>query len=205
MSAAHEDNILKHFATYTKRIAAGKGDTIRFEPSVLELYRTEQIRQKTAAPINIYSAQHTILFLRGCADQKLCKRRCISNFLNQQHRNYGDLYHVAELCNLFPAYQCKIRTFTKLKEYLKAQHLHLAAWCTLKALHTYDDLSLKRWVKQTIREVGPYYPSWQRYVLARLNVVIMSMSTWNLNLVNIQRTCRNHSWDPKAFFPVAFG
>ena len=122
----------------------------------LELYRTEQIRQKTAGPINIYSAQHTILFLRGCADQNLCKRRCISNFLNQQHRNYDYLYHVAELCNLFPAYQCNIRTFTNLKDYLKAQHLQLAARYTLKALHTYDDLSLERWAKHTIREVGPY-------------------------------------------------
>ena len=33
----------------------------------------------------------------------------------------------------------------------------------------------------------------------------MPMSTWNVNLVSNQRTCRNHSWDPKALFPVAFG
>ena len=35
--------------------------------------------------------------------------------------------------------------------------------------------------KDTIKEAGTHYPNWCQFVLTHLNVLVLPMSTWNLN------------------------
>ena len=57
-----------------------------------------------------------------------------------------------------------------------------------KALATFDGRAIKAWAKNIIVREDTLRPNWVRYTLAKLNVVAIPLSTWNLKLVDIQRT-----------------
>ena len=65
----------------------------------------------------------------------------------------------------------------------------------MKVTSTYHAPSIKAWAKRVVVQAGGLRPNWTKYTLARIQVVSMPMNTWNLKLVNIQRTMRNHRWD----------
>ena len=63
--------------------------------------------------------------------------------------------------------------------------MNLSSRYTLKVLSLYDDKAMKRWANNTIVSQGHQRPNWVKYTLAKLSVIRMPMSTWNLNFVNI--------------------
>ena len=195
LSEAHEKNIMAQFQTYTRRAADARNIRDDLSLTFKELYRQEQVRVGTSGPINIYATPSAILFIRGCADLRTCRNLCFNRLLHTVGKSIDYCYHLAEICNRFPTYQCKVRALSNIRNYLESHHQKLGARYTLKVTSTYHAPSIKAWAKRTVVQSGGLRPNWTRYTLARLQTISMPMNTWNLKLVNIQRTMRNHRWD----------
>ena len=103
-------------------------------------------------------------------------------------------FHLAELCVHFPTYQCKTRALTCLKLFLDQQHLPLSARHTIQVSSSSDAAAIRLRAKRIVTANGTHRPNWTNYVLERINVVGIPMSTWSLKFVNIQRTAKNHVW-----------
>ena len=66
-------NVLAQFHTYIRRMATSKDIRTDFTLTFKEPYLAQIIRQGTAGPINGYDTSSSLLFLRGCADHRVCK------------------------------------------------------------------------------------------------------------------------------------
>ena len=64
--------------------------------------------------------------------------------------------------------------------------------------------NIKQVAKTAIVAQGKHRPNWVAYVLARLNLVVLPMNTWNLHLFSIQQAARKHKWteDPLPYPPA---
>ena len=76
--------------------------------------------------------------------------------------------------------------------------MYLAKQYSIKAIATYDSKSIRSWARRAVLQAGTYRPNWIKYVLARILVISLPMTSCNLKLVNIQKSARNHTWDLHA-------
>ena len=138
LDSAHVQNVLKQYATYTKRKEAGT--TVKTELSLTfhEVYRNEQIRLGAQGPILIYQLSNMLMFLRGCADPKLFRRISVEKMLLYTNKPIDYCYHMADMCTHMPSYQSKVRAFTVIQDFLRTKHLYLAKNYSVKILSTYD-------------------------------------------------------------------
>ena len=107
LDTAHVNNILKQHQRYTRRNASAKEIRNSFSLSFNELCRNEQIRQGMVGPVLIYRPSSVLLFLRGCADHRICRVLSVETLLGYQNKSLDYCYHLAELCIHFPSYQGK--------------------------------------------------------------------------------------------------
>ena len=140
-------------------------------------------------PCCSYEVVLTIVFASSCPLKKL---------LQIQGTPLDYCYHLADLCEHFPAYQAKVRALASIRIFLESQHQKLASRYTVKVISTYEAKNIRSWAKTSILQFGTHRPNWTRYTLNKLQVVSLPMSTWNLKLVNVQRKSREHVWDLNA-------
>jgi hypothetical protein len=203
LDANRETNLLQHIQRFTRRQQHHKEVKTELSLSFLMLYRMEQARLGFSGPIFVYDPLHTLLFLRMCGDPKFCYRANFDFFLALRNKDTDYCFVLADLCSFLPSYQIKIRAKTTISQYLGNSGFHLADRYTIKVLHSYDNIHIKKWATRSIMSQSQYRPNWANYVISRLNVVTIPMSTWNLHLVNIQRAARNHKWtDEPATYPA---
>ena len=101
LTSSREKNLARSYERLSRRQATAKEIRNDLSQSFMELYRPEQLRLKIFGPICIYSAAHSLLLLRGCADHRICKTLRFLYVLIHQQRPVDYLYHIAELCSNF--------------------------------------------------------------------------------------------------------
>ena len=129
-----------------------------------ELYRSEQLRMGVTGPIDIHAATHTLLFLRGCAEPRVCKTLCITRLLQQLQTPLGFCCHLAELCSRFPTYQSKVRALSSIRLYLEGHSQKQSTRFTIKAISSFDTKAIKSWAKNMVVQAGIFRPNWVIYI-----------------------------------------
>ena len=103
-------------------------------------------------------------------------------------------FHLLLMISLFPKYVNKQRASTTIRQYLETQHISYSNKYILKVHSKYDARSMKSWARACIDWEGEYRPHWKEHAMDRLAIIIMPSTSWNLKLVNVQKTCKSHVW-----------
>lgn len=99
-----------------------------------------------------------------------------------------------EICNFIPIYASKQRALTVIKIFLQSQHRKVLNRYVLKIHNTYDYGSVAAWAKSVIRRAGRHQHHWKAHVLHRLTIMQLPAQSWNLKLINIQKSSKMHKW-----------
>ena len=99
-----------------------------------------------------------------------------------------------ELCNFIPIYANKQRALTVIKTFLQSQHRKVPNRYILKIHNACDYGSVAAWNKSAIRRAGRYQHHWKAHVVQRLTIMQLPAQSWNLKLINIQKSSRMHKW-----------
>jgi len=118
--------------------------------------------------------------------------------LNKLSKTLDYVFHWAAMTTLLPSYQSKTRAFTLLRNYLSNHHLYLSKEYIIKVNSFYDSRAIKRWYKKVVGMHDIHRPNWFMYVLSKIKIVTTHLPNWNLQLVNVQRKVKEHTWDLEA-------
>ena len=147
LSAAHEANIIKKYESYSRKQAKAKDIKHHLGLTFTEFYRMEQGKLGAKGPINVYSPSNILLFIRGCADPKVCKKLKFGTLLQQHGKTLDYCYWIAEMCVHLPTYQLKERATACINLFLAENHLVLTSRYSSKVESTYQAKAIKDWAK----------------------------------------------------------
>ena len=88
LTSSYICNLEKDFALYTEKKATKKTKQELLSLSFKELYTRDQLRLTYYGPLSLYSPEHILLFIRACADARLCKTSTSSTSLPPCARFY---------------------------------------------------------------------------------------------------------------------
>ena len=144
--------------------------------------------------LDIYDPVNTILFISACCDHKQVRKINITTLLQRHNKQDDFVYYLIQLCDFIPTYAWKQRAVAVFRKHLEHVHLSYCSRYTLKVGSCYCKQSMKRWVFECIKMNGQSRPHWKEHVMSRINLVDIPKITWNLKLVNVQKSTKSCTW-----------
>ena len=198
LDAAHAKNILSKYSTYSRKVADEKEVRMQLTLNFNDIYWMLQATEAPFGPIYLYEKASKMLFIKACSEQKMCNKVSLDTMLNKLGKTLDFAFHWAAMATLLPNYQSKTRAFTLFRNYLFTYNLYLAKEYIFKVYSFYNASSIKRWYKKVVAMHQLDRPEWFMYVLSKIKIVTTHLPNWNLQLVNVQRSVKEHTWDFNA-------